>query len=355
VLRCGRVREGGKGRLALAGGCGSSGTTLLAHLLGRHPHIVAAPEFDLFNHPEALSLEGLRESIDALFGRRRLSRGYKLVVGFLTPGAAVGIDRALMKRWLAEAASLEDFYSKVAEHMCAPRGAACFVEKTPTNVYNFEALSRRMPALPLIHQVRDGRDVVGSLVRRGKTLFYAGSRWLYDTASGLRARGRPSYLETRYEDLVADPAGTLRLILAHLGVDYDPCVLESSRESSASTYEERWRDKRSAQRWQSTPGDPISAASVGKFRHDLDREQLSTLYRIRLTARAVEELQSPVRTFAELLEHLGYESGGAEVAPVSSRLRVRELRAELADHAYRAGRSLRYTHKLPEIFTRVGG
>jgi hypothetical protein len=345
----------GEARLALAGGCGSSGTTLLAHLLGRHPRIVAAPEFDVFNHPEALSLETLRASIDDLFDRRRLSHGYKLVVGFLTPGAAVGIDRVLVRRWLSEADSLADFYRKVAAHMCAPRGASCFVEKTPTNVYNFAALSRQMPELPLIHQVRDGRDVAGSLVRRGKTLFYAGSRWLYDTASGLRARGRASYLETRYEDLVADPPRVLGAILAHLGLDYDPCVLESGRESSASTYEEEWRGKRSARRWQSTPGDAISAASVGSFRRDLDGEQLSTLYRIRLTDKAVAELQSPVRTFAELLEYLGYDRGDAAVSRVSSRLRVRELRAELADHAYRAGRSLRYTRKLPGIVTRVGG
>jgi hypothetical protein len=345
----------GRPRLALAGGCGSSGTTLLAHLLGRHPRIVAAPEFDVFNHPEALSLPTLRASIDELFARRRLSHGYKLVVGFLTPGEVVGIDRALVKRWLAEAQSLAEFYAKVAEHMCTPRGAWCFVEKTPTNVYNFDALSRQMPELPLIHQVRDGRDVAGSLVRRGKTLFYAGSRWLYDTVSGLRARGRSSYLETRYEDLVADPAGTLRVILAHLAIDYDPCMLEPGRESSASTYEENWRDKRSAQRWQSTPGDPISPASVGKFRRDLDGEQLSTLYRIRLTESAVEELQSPVRTFAELLEHLGYDRATAQIAPVSPRLRVREFRDELVDHAYRAGRSLRYTRRLPEIVTRVGG
>jgi len=345
----------GAPRLALAGGCGSSGTTLLAHLLGRHPQIVSAPEFDVFNHPEALSLDALRASIDALFSRRRLSHGYKLVVGFLTPGEAVGIDRSLIKSWLFEARSLPEFYAKVTEHMCAPRGASCFVEKTPTNVYNFDAFSRQMPELSLIHQLRDGRDVAGSLVRRGKTLFYAGSRWLYDTVSGLRARGRPSYLETRYEQLVADPAGTLGVILAHLGLRYDACVLEPSRESSASTYEEEWREKRSARRWESTPGDPISAASVGTFRRDLDGEQLSTLYRIQLTERAAEELRSPVRTFAELLEYLGYDRMAAEVAPVSPGLRVRELRAELADHAYRAGRSLRYTHKLPEIVTRVGG
>ena len=343
-----------KPRLVLAGGCGSSGTTLLAHLLGRHPKIVAAPEFDVFNHPEALSLGTLRDSVDALFERRRLSRGYKLVVGFFTPGDVVGVDRATVKRWLADARSLEEFYAKVAEHMCAPRGAVCFVEKTPTNVYNFEALSRLMPELPLVHQIRDGRDVAGSLVRRGKTLFYAGSRWLYDTVSGLRARGRASYLETRYEDLVSDPASALRGLLAHLGIEYDERMLEPSRESSASTYEEKWRDKRSAQRWKSTPGDAISAASVGNFRRDLTAEQLSTLYRIRLTARVVEELQSPVHTFAELLEHLGYDRGAATVAPVSPALRLREIRAELADHAYRLRRSLRYSHRIPDFVTTVG-
>jgi hypothetical protein len=342
-------------RLALAGGCGSSGTTLLAHLLGRHPRIVAAPEFDLFNHPEVLSLEALRQSLDDLYGRRRLSDGYKLVVGFLTPGAAVGIERARVERWLADATTLTDFYDAVAAHMCGTRGASCFVEKTPTNVYNFEALARAMPELPLIHQIRDGRDVAGSLVRRGKGLFYAGSRWLYDTLRGLKARGHPSYFESRYEALVAEPEATLRSVVAHLGLEYDPIVLDSTRESAVSTYEEMWRDKRSAQRWQSTPGDPISAASVGKFRTDLTREQLSTLYRIRLTARAADELAAPVLTFAELLEYLGYDRDAVSVNSPSTTLRARELRTEFADHWYRAGRSLRYTRRLPAILTRVAG
>ena len=174
-------------------------------MLGRHPLIVAAPEFDVFNHAETLSLDGLRSDLDALFERRRLSRGFKLVASFLSPGKAVGIDHATLRAWLREASSIGDFYARIAAHMCAPRSARYFVEKTPTNVYNFRALSREIPELPLIHQIRDGRDVAASLVKRGKTLFYAGSRWLYDTTAGLGARGGPRYLETRYEDLVSDP------------------------------------------------------------------------------------------------------------------------------------------------------
>ena len=39
-------------KIAIAGGCGSSGTTLLAHLLSKHPDIGSGPEFNFFNHFE---------------------------------------------------------------------------------------------------------------------------------------------------------------------------------------------------------------------------------------------------------------------------------------------------------------
>jgi hypothetical protein len=345
---------GERAKLVLAGGCGSSGTTLLANLLGRHPSIVAAPEFDVFNHAEALSLETLRAEIDALFGRRRLCHGFKLVASFLTPGSAVGIERATLERWLAEAVTIEDVYAKIAAHMCAARDARYFVEKTPTNVYTFRAFAERYAGIPLIHQIRDGRDVAASLMKRGKTLFYAGSRWLYDTAAGIAARGRPQYFETRYEALASDPAATLASVLAHLGLEYDVKMLAPASNGDASTYEERWREKRSAKAWRSTPKDPISAASVGRYRTALSADEQAMLLRIRLTERAAEELASPVRTFGELLEHLGYARD--DVKPQSSGVgaRLRELRAELAEHAYRTRRSIRYTGRIGEIVTTFG-
>jgi len=317
--------------------------------------IVAAPEFDVFNHVEALSLDALRRDLDALYQRRRLSHGFKLVASFLSPGEAVGIDQPTMRAWLAEVTSIGELYERIAAHMCAPRGASYFVEKTPTNVYNFSAFAIGHRQLPLIHQIRDGRDVVASLVKRGKTLFYAGSRWLYDTAAGIGARGATQYLETRYEDLVSTPEATLRRVLAHLELDYDAHLLEAGDGREESTYEESWREKRSAKAWRSTPGDPISAASVGRFASVLSGEQLDTLRRIRLTDRAADELRAPARTFGELLEHLGYERNEkTNGRRVGARARLNEIRAELADHAHRVSRSLRYARKLPEIVTTIG-
>ena len=79
--------------LALIGGCGSSGTTLLIHLLSRHPEIVSGPEMKFFNHPEALDLADLKAHQQSLFDRRRLPDGYHVVPTFLRAGEPFGIDR----------------------------------------------------------------------------------------------------------------------------------------------------------------------------------------------------------------------------------------------------------------------
>jgi hypothetical protein len=321
-------------------------------LLGRHSAIVAAPELDVFNHDEVLSIDALRAGCDDLFARRRLSRGFKLVASFLGPGEALGIERATVERWVAEARSINDVYASIAAHMCGPRGASYFVEKTPTNVYTFRAFARTHPDIPLIHQIRDGGDVASSLVRRGKSLFYAGSRWLYDTSAGLAARGSPTYVEARYEALVADPAATLQRVLAHLGLEYEPTMLDASPSRGASTYEEAWREKTSAKAWRSTPNDPVSTSSVGRYRTSLSVDQLAMLCRIRLTDAAAEKLRASARSFGELLELLGYEREALDVdLRIFSTTRWRERGLAWLEHARRAHRSLRYTRRFPTIVT----
>ena len=79
------------------------------------------------------------------------------------------------------------------------------------------------------------------------------------------------------------------------------------------------------------------------------------LLRIRLTARAADELGAPTRTFGDLLEHLGYEiERGERVEHVGAGARLREIGAEIAGQAARAKRSLRYTMRLPPIVTTIG-
>src|SRR5262245_1515171 len=138
-------RAMGEVRLALVGGCGSSGTTLLIHLLSRHPQVASAPDLNFFNHPEALDLARFAASLDALLARRRLTPGYKQVATFLGPRRELGIERDQLADWAARARDVAELHQLLARHVCARVGATHFVEKTPTNVYAFAALARQSP------------------------------------------------------------------------------------------------------------------------------------------------------------------------------------------------------------------
>jgi hypothetical protein len=328
--------------LALVGGCGSSGTTLLIHLLSRHPRVASVPELNFFNHPETLDLARFEASLDALLARRVLTPGYKQVAGFLGPRRQLDLDRARLAAWAARAHDVADLHRALARHVCQRVGATHFVEKTPTNVYAFAALVHRNPEARLIHLIRDGRDVAASLLGRGKSLYAAGSRWLYDTLAGLRARGRPSYLEIRYEDLVEDPAATLARVFAHIGLP--PAAPDSPAADTPGTYREAWRRKPSARAWNLTPDDPVSPASVGRFRRDLAPAQLALLGRIRLTRHAARALEVPRTGFADLTLQLGYEPAPAH-ASGGLRLDAAAWLAAAHDAVSRAMRALRYTRR----------
>jgi len=345
--------ESGVPELALIGGCGSSGTTLLAHLLSRHSAVASTPEIDFFNHPEVLRLTSLRQHLDALYRKGRPLCGYKLFSSFLHHVDDLGLDRASFEQMLARTSSSRELFLALARQITRQAGAICFVEQTPTNVYLFPEFTAHYPEFKLIHPIRDGRDVATSFMRRGKSLYYAGSRWLYDTLAGLQVRGSPSYLEIHYEELARQPVPTLTAVVRHLGLDFEEAMLEAPAkeakaaaepdrdDASRAVYEEDWRGRRAPRNWTHVPDGPISTSSIGRFREQLSARQLSTLYRIRLTREARSRLDAPVDGFAELLEYLGYDLAEPRPAAVTLDLRARETLAQLSDGVRRGLLGLR--------------
>ena len=167
-------------------------------------------------------------------------------------------------------------------------------------------------------------------------------------------RSSGSYFETRYEDLVHEPEKTLQVILSHLGLDFEPGMLRADAPQTEGAYEERWLDRSTPRAWNRLPNQPVSASSVGRYRERLTQEQLSTIYRVRLTDRAREELDAPVSTFRELLELLGYETDETVRVGSAPRRRVVERTYEVRDYVLRAGRTLRYKRRLPRRLTTIG-
>lgn len=160
------------------------------------------------------------------------------------------------------------------------------VEQTPETAFVLSAALRAYPRGRAVHVVRDGRDVVCSLLGRGwlsagrgggddarlpygerarfwveparVAEFEAASdatraAWAWRTyATAARAAAGPRTLELRYEALAADPQATAVTLAAHLETDPAPLAAELAR---------------------------VHDRSIGRYRRDLTPEQIDEVER----------------------------------------------------------------------------
>jgi hypothetical protein len=179
-----------------------------------------------------------------------------------------------------------------------------------------------MPGARFVHVLRDGRDVVASLVDgwlrtapghdRDTYLTAAAARWCHDVSHALSARDEPGYLEVRYEELVRDPGATVDTILAHCGRQpLDPqAELSPTAFRPMPVFAPRARaDSRTAGR-ATSPTDVVSQAAVGRYERDLAPRDLETLERFRIVAPAPCG-QTHEYAFAPLMAELGYATATA--------------------------------------------
>ncbi|MFV2063162.1 MAG: sulfotransferase [Chloroflexota bacterium] len=239
------------------GGAPRSGTTLLRRLFDRHPDVRSGAETKLFV-PAAFNLEWLAKAYHIEITQLR-----DLVEGSSSQGA---------------------FIDAFADRVKRDRGKDRWAEKTPMNIRNLDWIMPRWPNASVIHIIRDGRDVVSSMrqhpdwrwvdgewqqVLVPRSLETYARRWLADTSAGMAWRADPRYVEVRYEDLVADPAGVMRGICDGIGLSADAVWLaevarpvEASETTAKPDYE-----------------GAVTSASVGRWRDELSAEEKQEIER----------------------------------------------------------------------------
>jgi hypothetical protein len=111
------------------------------------------------------------------------------------------------------------------------RGKPRYGDKTPLFVRHIPYLAATFPEARFVHLLRDGRDVACSYLSRRlgpRTMSEAAALWRREVLRGRRGSrrlGPGRYIEVRYEDLVADPPGQLRMICRFLDLRYDQAML----------------------------------------------------------------------------------------------------------------------------------
>jgi hypothetical protein len=156
-------------------GCGHTGTTLMATILGSHSEIYTIP------------------NETALF------------FGTDTPE------------------EIWDFLETSRQRAAPDKVMTC--EKTPPHVHCIDKIQRLFPAARIMLMVRDGRDVVASLCRRNLSVALAIDRWVHDTTATVAAMASPQVRIVKYEALVEDPVRVISAICAFVGVRFEERML----------------------------------------------------------------------------------------------------------------------------------
>jgi hypothetical protein len=224
-------------------GAPRSGTTYLQNLLGAHPRVVTSQETDVFGHYVVPLRDRWREQLPEEPDEWARSR-HRGLPAVLTEAEFDGLVAGFVARVHEATAELKP-------------GADVVVDKTPQNGFLGEYILRYVPQARFIHIVRDGRDVVTSLLRASRGwgqewapggALRAASQWRLNVEAcrGL-AHQTDAYLELRYEDLVSEAGPQL----LHRALVF--CGLEATLEEAAAIHAsfdfERGGTSRSSLKW----------------------------------------------------------------------------------------------------------
>lgn len=150
-------------------------------------------------------------------------------------------------------------------------------DKTPVNYRHTADILRIFPDARFVHLIRDGVDVVQSILKAGMRSDVAGAaeRWLEGTtmAHAFCVAHPAITLEVRYEDLVRDPATHARRVCDFLGIAFLPGMIESGDAGDAVRDVLGWEHHANVLK-------PISTGSVGKGRRDMSEPDRRTLQQL---------------------------------------------------------------------------
>lgn len=213
-----------------------SGTTVLERMLGNHTLVATAGELGDFGQ-QMLRVANAAASYDADFFARQMALDF----------GEVGRGYLAQTRWRAG-------------------GKPYFTDKRPGNCMMAGLIHAALPAAPILHVVRDPMDACFSVWRARFGTTYAWSYAFESLASHYRQYRRlmrawhamhpGAVLDVAYEDLVREPAATLRRVMDFCGLAWEPGCEDITRNpapvSTLSSVQVRA---------------PVHARAIGQWRH----------------------------------------------------------------------------------------
>lgn len=270
-------------------GAPRSGTTMLQYRLRNHPRIsLPTGESHFFiplyrsqdNYGDLSQPENIRRVLQAMYAQSR---------NFLETdlhGLKFNIDELANELFAEGRHTMPEIISGIFEKNAQGEGKARWGDKTPYYVMHIPKLLEWFPNAQIVHLIRDGRDVALSLFGRKHDFhvyntYFAAEYWESYLERG-RAAGRQlapnQYLELRYEDFLAQPEETMKVLCEFLGEDYSaelfevkpidnpsktPLVHRPLKADNAG----KWRSKMTA--WQVRAFESVAGKTLIEFGYEL--------------------------------------------------------------------------------------
>jgi len=252
-------------------GCPRSGTSFLYHLL------LSAGGFAEFHTQMNVFdvLEPIYGDLRVPSNRQAAMRKWLTSKAFDVSGLNAG---EIESKIAADCKSASDFLRIIMEEIARHQGVDRWVDSTPTNVPHMLRIANDLPDAVFVHIIRDARDVVLSLDKRGwtrplpwdkpRSLLAAGVYWEWIVRKGRKygaALGPQRYMEIRYEQLVQSPRETLTRLGKFIGHDLDYDRIQGS--SVGSVKKPLTSFKEDLQQGEFTP--------VGRWKSNFSHDQLA--------------------------------------------------------------------------------
>lgn len=240
---------------------GSSGSTLLAHILNRHPNIFCGEELGLF------SKNLLFENFNFIKKRKYLIKRFGISSNPYFSDRSVfrnlksfNLNREEVWKLLEYSKNLNDFVYSLKKIILEKqtKEKIIWAEKTPENIYLIKYFLKYFPSEKIIHIVRDPRDVIISFMGRGISFLDTAETWLSSVASIQPFVNHPNVLEIKYEELVCSPDQIIKSICFFLGIQFYNEMLNPDAE--AHKKEDYFTS------WKNIPGSKISNSSLNRYK-----------------------------------------------------------------------------------------
>jgi predicted MPP superfamily phosphohydrolase len=258
--------------------CPRSGTTVLAALLNKHSNIASATETHFFNYVSKLK-------IFKKFTKQAYCRNFLSEI-FAEPRIAdfcevSGISRdefaKALEPYLGQKLSDKVFFDLIMSLFLTKKHKPRFCEKTPQHLLCVNKILELYPKAKIIHVVRDGRDVVNSLLKmpwRPKGLLNNARFWIRYARLGQQlnhqySEAKENFMSIRYEDLLLNTEKLLREILSFVEEAYEEGILDKNfQEKIFASWENEWKHK---------SAEGIDPSRIGAYRKELSLSDQAAL------------------------------------------------------------------------------